>query len=97
MKLGLTTTLKNRAATTNKDGRMLNAFAEKKNGVMRAVKRPALVSTFAALTGGTPNGQGMFTISTPTGGQTLVGIQGDVLNNSPTPLNKLLRFTVQPT
>lgn len=96
MKLGLTTTLKNRAATTNKDGRMLNAFAEQKNGVMRAVKRPSLIATFAALSGGTPNGQGMFTISTPTG-QTLVGVQGDVLNNSPTPIATRLYFSVQPT
>lgn len=96
MRISAVTTLKNRSASTSKDGRMLNAFAENKGGVLKAVKRPSLVATFAALEGGAPYGQGMFAFSTPSGTQTLVGIQGDVLNNNPTPRVTRLAFTTQP-
>lgn len=96
MKLSTVTTLKNRSASLSKDGKMSNAFAEAKNGVLRAVKRPCLVATFSALEGGAGSGQGLFAYSTPEGEQTLVGIQNDVLNNSPTPVTTTLRFTVQP-
>ena len=65
MRLSLVTTLKNRGSTTAKDGRMKNAYAEQKAGKMRAVKRPSIVATFAALEGGAGLGQGMFAFSTP--------------------------------
>ena len=97
MRLPLTTTLKNRGSTTVKDGRMLNAYAENRNGVLRACKRPSTVATFEALQGGAGSGQGLFAYSQPDGSQTLVGIQNDVLNNSPTPQATTLRFSVQPS
>jgi len=75
---------------------MLNSYAEQKAGKMRAVKRPSIVATFAALEGGAGLGQGMFAFSTPDGTQTLVGIQNDVLNNSPTKIVTRLAFTTQP-
>lgn len=97
MKLSLVTSIKNRSASTSKDARMVNAFAEIKNGVARAVKRPSLVDTFAELEAGAGNGQGLFSFSTPDGTQTLVGIQNDVVNNSPTPKVTTLRFVAQPS
>ena len=98
MKLPVVTTLKNRGSTTVKDGRMLNAYAENKGGVMRAVKRPSVVATFEALEGGAGLGQGLFVFTVPglTPTQTLVGIQNDVLNTSPVTVVKRLAFTTQP-
>ena len=77
---------------------MLNAFAESRNGIMRAVKRPSVVATFQALQGGAGSGQGLFAYSTPDGTQTLVGIQNDVLTNSASmsAIATRLAFTVQP-
>lgn len=97
MRLPAVTTLKNRAATTNKDGRMLNAFAESKGGVMRAVKRPSTIATFEALEGGSGLGQGLFGFSTPTGSD-FFGIQNDVLTtfSSMTSIATRLVFTTQP-
>lgn len=96
MRLPIANTLRNRGATTAKDARLLNCFVEEKGGIRRVVKRPSLVATFAALEGGAGDGLGLFAFTTPSGTSTLIGIQNDVLNNSPTPVVTRLAFTTQP-
>jgi hypothetical protein len=101
MRLSLASTLRNRTHQTTKDARLLNAFVEKKNDLLRIVKRPALLPGFSALEAGAGEGQGLFVLTTPgapgvTGTSTLIGIQNDVLNNSPTPVVYRLSFTTQP-
>ena len=93
MKTTVVSTLKNRAASTAKDGRMLNAFAEERNGVMRAVKRPAINPAFDNL--GAGPGGGLFRRTTPDGDSVIV-IVDDVLNTSPGPSVRNLSFSVQP-
>ena len=93
MKTPVVSTLKNRGSTTAKDGRMLNAFAEQRAGVMRAVKRPAINPAFDNL--GAGPGGGLFRWSTPDGDDVVV-IVDDVLNTSPGPSVRSLAFSVQP-
>ena len=93
MKTPVVSTLKNRGSTTAKDGRMLNAFAEERNGVMRAVKRPAINPAFDNL--GAGPGGGLFRRTTPDGDSVIV-IVDDVLNTSPGPSVRSLSFSVQP-
>ena len=93
MKTTVVSTLKNRGSTTAKDGRMLNAFAEARAGVMRAVKRPAINPAFDNL--GAGPGGGLFTWTTPDG-DNVVSVVNDVLNTSPGPSVRSLAFSVQP-
>lgn len=93
-KLSLVTTLTNRGSTTDKDGRMLNAFAEKEDGVMRAVKRPAINPAFDSL--GAGPGQLIFTRTTPDGDEVIV-IVDDELTTSPSPSVRRMAFFVQPS
>lgn len=97
----LANTLGNRGDTTDKDARMVNAFAEvsgnQESGRVRAVKRPGLDSAFTATTG---KGQALFNWERPgpLGPEaTLVVISDDVLITSPPAINKMLLFTVQPS
>ena len=76
MRLSVASTLKNRGSTTAKDARILNGFAEMKGDSVRVFKRPAIVQTYAALSGG---GQGLF----PYGDEPPVVITGDVLDTAP--------------
>ena len=82
----LVTTLGNRGSTTDKDGRMLNAFAEPDGKIKRVVKRPGMTSRYTLATGqgGATTGQLLFAFNTPNapgmaGTSTLIGIRGDVL------------------
>ena len=93
MKTPVVSTLKNRGSTTAKDGRMINAFAEERGGVMRAVKRPAINPAFDNL--GAGPGGGLFTPTTPDGDSVIV-IVDDVLNTSPGASVRSLAFSVQP-
>ena len=77
-------TLGNRDSTTDKDGRILNGYAEVDGKIVRAVKRPALTSRYALATGqgGATIGQCLFSFNeeNATGATTtLIGIRGDVL------------------
>ena len=79
-------TLGNRDETTAKDSKLQNGFAEKDGNIVRAVKRPGLVSSYSLPTGqaGATIGQLLFSFSTPSapgiaGTSTLIGIRGDVL------------------
>lgn len=99
MKLPVAYTLGNRLASLDKDELMRNAFAEvdEQNHVIRARKRPALDSAFTAASG---SGQGLFVWNIPgplTPTETLVSITGDTINTTPTPINKYLAFSVQPS
>lgn len=104
MRVPLAVSLENRADDTDKDARMVNAFAEgggdaATGGIMRLVKRPGLDSAFTVTSG---TGQALFTWNRPSVGggaatQVLVSIVGDTINTAPTPVNKLLAFTVQPS
>ena len=80
---------------------MRNALAEADPvaEVMRARKRPAIDSAYVALVA-TGRGQGLFTWFIPgplEPTETLISIVGDTLNTQPTPIVKLLQFTVQPS
>ncbi len=100
MRFPVAVSLQNRADDTDKDARMLNAFAEITGERARAVKRPGLDSAYTAASG---QGQGLFNWNIPGGAdgtgvtEILVVITGDTLNTAPTPIVKLLAFTVQPT
>ena len=79
-------TLGTRDETTNKDGKLQNGFAEVDGKIVRAVKRPGLVSRYTLATGqaGATIGQLLFAFQTPSapgiaGTSTLIGIRGDVL------------------
>lgn len=75
---------------------MLNAFAEQKGGVLRAVKRPSLVQAFGAISGG--NGQGLFAWVTSAGVADLFAITGDGVTtySSMTTSATRLIFTTEP-
>lgn len=98
----LAVSLGNRAGNLDKDARMVNAFAEVDGDAAtgqrtRAVKRPGLDSAYASASG---TGQALFTWNIPGAlgpTQTLVSITGDTLDTAPTPVSKLLSFTVQPS
>lgn len=101
MKLPVAYTLGNRAASLDQDALMRNAIAEvdEQNQVIRARKRPCIDSAYTVTAG---QGQALFVWSVPSVGggaptDTLVSIAGDTINTAPTPINKLLTFTVQPT
>lgn len=91
MRLSLAYTLGNRDATTQRDERILNGFAElegdqKKGGKSYAIKRPGLINTYLLATGvgGATQGQLLFSVSTPSapgmaGTSALIGIRGDKL------------------
>ena len=79
-------TLGNRDATTAKDSKLQNGFAEQDGKKIRAVKRPGMISEFTLGTGqaGATTGQLLFAFNTPSapgiaGTSTLIGIRGDVL------------------
>lgn len=95
MRLPLVTSLKNRASSTSKDGRMLNSLAETVAGNPRAIKRPGLGQTYAALTGG---GQLLFNWETPDGSDIFaITNDGVTTSSSMTKTARRLSFTVQPT
>lgn len=84
--LNVAHTLGNRDDTTDKDGKLQNGFAEKDGSILRAVKRPGLVSSYSLATGqaGATIGQCLFAFQTPSapgiaGTSTLIGIRGDQL------------------
>ena len=98
MKLPIAYSLGNREASLDQDSLMRNALAEKDaaSGIIRARKRPAIESAF---TTSAAIGQGLFTWTIPGAlapTETLVAINGDVLNTAPTAITKALRFVVQP-
>ena len=77
-------TLGNRDSTTDKDGRILNGYAEVDGKIVRAVKRPGLTSRYALATGqgGATIGQMLFVwrVEDTGGGEIrLAGIRGDKL------------------
>lgn len=77
-------TLGNRGSDTDKDGRLLNGFAEMDGKIVRAVKRPGLTSRYSLPTGqgGATEGQLLFVwrVEDTSGSQIrLVGIRGDKL------------------
>jgi len=80
-------TLGNRDATTDKDARVLNGFAEGEGAEIRAVKRPGLTSSYSVTTGTgatSTYGQGLFAITTPSapgiaGSPMLFAVRGDVV------------------
>lgn len=99
MKLPVAYTLGNRAASLDQDAVMRNVVAEvdEQNQVIRARKRPCIDSAFTAVSG---QGQGLFVWNIPgplAPTETLVSITDDTLNTAPTPINKSLSFTVQPS
>lgn len=80
--------LGNRDATTTKDARLLNGFAESDESNSRAYKRPGLVSSYSVSTGvGTTStvGQSLFAVTGPSapgiaGTSMLFAVRGDILN-----------------
>lgn len=99
MKLPVAFTLGNREASLDKDALMRNAIAEKdpQTEIIRARKRPAIDSAFTVTSGA---GQALFVwnVPGPLGPtQTLVSIANNTINTAPTPVNKKLSFTVQPS
>lgn len=93
MRLRVAYSLGNRDETTDRDERILNGLVESQGGRRRddkalVIKRPACVSTYTLVTGqgGATIGQGLFVFRIPSapgivGGETLVGIRGDVLTS----------------
>lgn len=82
MRIPLAVSIENRSETTDKDGRMVNAFEEDK----KVVKRPGLVSRYTLTTGqaGATVGQLLMSFSTPSapgisGTTTLIAIRGDAI------------------
>lgn len=80
-------TLENRDSTTDKDAKLQNGFAEIDGRIVRAVKRPGLISRYTLGTGqaGATTGQCLFAFQTPSapgiaGTSTLIGVRGDVLS-----------------
>ena len=97
MKLPVANTLGNREASLDKDALMRNALAEPEGEIVRARKRPALVSAYTVTSG---TGQALFTWTTPGAlgpAETLVSIVGDTINTAPSPVNSYLSFTVEPS
>ena len=94
MRLKLAVDLGNRDATTAKDSRLLNAYAESDGGRRKsdkttATKRPGTVNRYTVAVGhsASPNdvkGQLLTTFTTAAGVATLVAVRGDTLNNAPT-------------
>ena len=80
-------TLGNRDATTAKDARLVNGFAEGDETGTRAYKRPGLVSSYSVSTGTgatSTSGQALFAVTTPsapgiTGTELLFAVRGDVI------------------
>ena len=93
MRIPVATTLKNRNSTTAKDARLVNAYAETKDGVLRVHKRPALNQAAESLSGG---GQLITTVTDPDGDETVVVITDDDLTNAITLIPSRLGFSVQP-
>ena len=84
VRMRVAVTLGNRDSTTDKDGRILNGYAEVDGQRLRAVKRPGQTSRYALATGqgGATIGQLLFVWRIEdTGGSEirLVGIRGDKL------------------
>lgn len=99
MKLPVAYSLGNRAASLDQDALMRNVVADvdEQNQVIRARKRPCIDSAFTATSG---QGQGLFVWNIPgplAPTETLVSITDDTLDTAPTPINKSLAFSVQPT
>ena len=101
MKLPVAFTLGNRAASLDKDALMRNAVAEvdEQGQVVRARKRPAIDSAYTASSGA---GQALFTWNIPptlaaSTSSYLVAITNNTVNTAPTPVIKLLEFTVEPS
>lgn len=85
-RIGVAHTLGNRDETVTKDAKLQNGFAEIDGKVVRAVKRPGLVSSYSLTTGqaGATIGQLLFAFQTPSapgiaGTSTLIGIRGDAI------------------
>lgn len=80
-------TLGNRDASTTKDARILNGFAEGDETVSRAVKRPGLTSSYSVTTGtgsSASTGQALFSVKGPsapgiTSAPMLFAVRGDVI------------------
>ena len=88
MRLITAYTIGARGASTSTDALLLNGFAEGSEEVMRAVKRPALSSSYTVSTGvGSTStlGQALFAVTTPSapgipGTSLLFAVRGDVIN-----------------
>ena len=77
-----------RGSSTSTDALLLNGFAEGSEEVMRAVKRPALSSSYTVSTGvgsTSTQGQALCAVTTPSapgiaGTALLFAVRGDVIN-----------------
>lgn len=99
MKLPIAYSLSNRQASLDKDALIKNGLAEPDEAtkVIRVKKRPALDRAYTAASG---TGQALFTWNIPGAlgpTETLVSVTNNIINTSPTPVNRRLRFTVNPS
>jgi hypothetical protein len=99
VKLPIAFTLGNRQASLDKDALMRNALAEPDEAlqIIRARKRPSIVSAYTATTGA---GQALFVwnIPGPLGPtQQLVAITNNTINTAPSPVVGQFNFFVQPS
>lgn len=110
MKFPIATSLKNRAASTTKDARVLNGFVEQKGDRVFVTKRPALDSAYTVNDAGDPaTGQALITVTTSVGTSgpgtlagtddrtSLISIADDILNTSPPKAPKSFAFAVEPS